>query len=95
MAENRERPWRIKTLPPGQADLDELPDHIRAEALTAIQDLGADPFPLDCIALRGHRSLYRTKFYGNRYRLIYEVSPQQRTVKILRARPRSNAYHGL
>jgi len=95
MAENLGRPWNVKTLPQGQADLDKLPDHVHAEALAAINDLGTDPFPPDCISLRGHTSRYRIKFYGNRYRLIYEVSPKQRTVKILRARRRTNAYRGL
>ena len=94
MAANPAETWQVKTLPEAQGDLDELPDPVRAEALAAIEDLAADPFPADCIPMRGYPHRYRIKFYGNHYRIIYDVSENQKTVKILRARHRRDVYRG-
>jgi len=94
MAGNLAETWSVRTLPEAQSDLDELPDPVRAEALAAIEDLAYDPFPPGSIPLRGHAHRYRIKFYSNRYRIIYDVSQNQKTIKILRARERRDVYRG-
>ena len=95
MAANHAATWKVKTRPEAGKDLDRLPDHVRSEALDAIEDLAHDPFPPDSIMLRGYSSRYRIKFYGNRYRIIYDMLERTRTVRIFRVRHRKDAYRGL
>lgn len=95
MALNPGEEWRVKVLPQAQKELDQLPDSVRLEALNAIQDLADDPFPPDCMPMRGYPYRYRIKLYGNQYRLIYDVSETPKAIKILRVRLRTDAYRGL
>ena len=87
--------WKIEITPLAQRHLDELEDRVRVEAMQAIVDLREDPFPPGHIQLRGHRNVYRIRFYRDQYRIIFRVSEQRGTVLIWRVRPRGTAYHGL
>jgi len=94
MAANPADKWKVKTRPEAQRGLDELPDPVRAEALDAMEDLTYDPFPADSILMRGYSSRRRIKFYGNQYRLIYDVSEKQETIQIVRVGHRRDVYRG-
>ncbi len=88
-------PWTVKVNFHAQSDLDELDDPVRRDALAAIRDLENDPFPTDVVKMRGARNRYRIKFYGNRYRIIYQVSESRQLVIVLRVRRRdADTYSG-
>ena len=87
--------WTVKVNSYAQSDLDELDDPVRRDALAAIRDLEHDPFPPDVVKIRGANSRYRIKFYGNRYRIIYQVSEHRQLIIVLRVRSRdANTYSG-
>ncbi len=88
-------PWKIEIQLRALRELDQLEDSIREEAVGVILDLKDDPFPPDALRLRGHRNRFRLKFYGNRYRIIYQISEQQRTIIVTRVRRRDpHTYSG-
>ena len=54
MADNPAGEWQVRLLRSARRNLAALEDQVRSEALDAIQDLGEDPFPDDCIRMRGY-----------------------------------------
>ena len=95
MADNPAGEWQVRLLRSARRDLAALEDQVCSEALDAIHDLAEDPFPNDCLWMRGYPNRFRIKLYGNRYRLIYDVSQNQKMLKVLRVRLRKDAYRGL
>jgi len=87
--------WTVRIPRSVQRELDQLPDNVWKEAITAITELKEDPFPHGSISLRGYTDLYRIKFYRDEYRIVYQVSKKQRRVIITRVRSRSAVYEGL
>ena len=90
--------WTPKILAGAKKDLDELPDPVRREALQMLADLLEDPYPpnLEEARMKGYRNRYRLYFYRDRYRFIYEIAEQQRTVRVLRVRLRDRyTYSGM
>lgn len=59
-----------------------LPGRLRQEAKSRIADLARDPYPPGTIELRGYPGIYRTWLSDARYRLIWEVIPEQYRVEI-------------
>lgn len=55
-----------------------------------IESLAQDPRPSGCRKLQGYESLWRIRV-GD-YRVIYQVSDQERTVDIIAVRHRSKAF---
>jgi len=86
--------WRVSIRPSAGHEIDELDDSVRQEAIAVIKDLKDDPLPPGSVLLRGYR-LYRVRFYGEQFRIVYSVSVRSRKVVIERVRRRGNAYVGL
>jgi mRNA-degrading endonuclease RelE of RelBE toxin-antitoxin system len=87
--------WAVSLRGSAQRELDQLDDSVRYVAIEAIIGLEDDPFPFGSILLRGYTNLYRLKFYGDQFRLVYTVSEKQRRIIVERVRSRSTAYLGL
>ena len=88
--------WRIAVTASAADELGALPDSVRDEAMQIIEDLAEDPLPPGAEPVRKARNRYRIKFYGYRYRLIYDVSEHQRRVIIGRVRIRDRkTYSGM
>ena len=88
--------WDVKINSAVHKELRALPEAAREEAFDLIQDLARDPFPPDlAIPLRRNNRVYRQYFGADKFRLIYRVNHQHRTVEVFRARPRRTAYQGL
>lgn len=51
--------------------------------------------PAGCIPLVRHPGYYRCRLVGGNYRMVYRVSPKQRSIYVTRIRPRATAYEGL
>ncbi len=89
-------PWSAKFRESARKELRELPEQVRLEALGAIVALTEDPLPPDAVALRGHKNRYRIRFYRDRFRIVYDLSYQQRKIIVVRIRPRDpDTYRGL
>ncbi len=65
---------------------------VRREAAEIIEELREDPFPFDSGPMGGYSDLYRVKFYGGKYRMVYLVYEQSRKVVIMRIGPRGSVY---
>ncbi len=59
-----------------------LPGKLRQEAKRRIADLARDPYPPDAIELRGYPGIYRTWLTDARYRLIWEVIPEEYRIEV-------------
>lgn len=103
---DRRRNWKIVLPQKVIRETAELPTSVRLEAHDIITGLEEDPRPADSLPLRKNRNARRIAFYFGRhstrnnhvalYRLIYEVFPATRTVKVLRIAYRDDlTYSGL
>jgi mRNA-degrading endonuclease RelE of RelBE toxin-antitoxin system len=87
--------WSVQILPDARRALRALDEDVRLEAVQAIAELTEDPFPFDCVQMEGYADLYRVRFYGERYRVVYRVIERSRKVLITRVGPRGSVYGGL
>ncbi len=85
--------WQIRIAKSAERELDELPDPIRNQAIAALSELQEDPCPPGTEAVRGRPNRYKVRLERG-YRLVYQVSRQQRRIVLLRARPHETAYLG-
>src|ERR1017187_4294124 len=51
-------------------------------------------FPLAAAQMEGYANLHRVKFYGDRYRIVYEVFERSRRIYVTRIGPRGSVYSG-
>lgn len=86
--------WNVRILPAARRQLRKLDEYIRLDADQAIAELTEDPFPFDSVAMEGYSDLYRVKFHGGRYRVVYQVKPKTRSVLITGVGPRDSVYEG-
>jgi mRNA-degrading endonuclease RelE of RelBE toxin-antitoxin system len=90
--------WTVSLPPDVQAQLDVLLESegepCYDEAMDRIADLREDPTPVDAIPLKKTRDHYRFYVCKKRWRVIYRVFFKQRTILIVRVRPRGKAYAG-
>lgn len=88
--------WDVRINSAVHKELRALPEAAREEAIDLIRDLAHDPFPPGLAdPLRRNNRVYRQYFGADKFRLIYRVDHQHRTVEVFRARPRRTAYRGL
>lgn len=66
---------------------------IRRQLYQKIKNLGKNPYPQNCIKLKGHNNLYRIR--SGWYRIIYAVKRNEITVLVLRVANRKEAYKRL
>lgn len=88
--------WTIEVVPAANREIRALHNEaVKREALEAIADLREEVLPFDVKTLRGLPGLYRIPFGDHRYRIIYQLSPRKRLIRVLRVRHRSKACQGL
>jgi mRNA-degrading endonuclease RelE of RelBE toxin-antitoxin system len=87
--------WNVEVKPSAAKEIRALPDAAKHDAGELIRALYESPIELADTVLEGQDNLYAARFCRGRYRLVYRVSPKQRRVVVLRARPREAAYEGL
>ena len=78
--------WRAST----KKDLKKLPKEEVARIVAAALNLASDPFPPGVAKLSGSERTYRIRI-GD-YRIVYEVSTDERRIEIERVRHRKDAY---
>jgi mRNA-degrading endonuclease RelE of RelBE toxin-antitoxin system len=83
-------------------EISRLPDGLDQEAIDTIEWLTDNPYPQDSEPLSGYTDRYRVYFgftpKGRKnpgYRLIYSVNERRRLIRVLRVRPRPEAYKGM
>lgn len=77
--------YRIRLRSEALADLKALPAYVRAQAIELIDLLAATPRPPRAKELRNKPGIYRIWLAG-RWRIVYEVNDEQRTVVVRRIR---------
>ena len=70
-----------------------LPTDLRIRLARAIDDLAADPRPVDCKKLKGHDELYRIRV--GQWRITYAIRDQQLLVLAVDVALRGDAYRKL
>jgi len=55
--------WKVEFVASAEKELNGLPDPVRQEAIEVVLGLADDPLPFDSLPLKGHRNLYRIRFY--------------------------------
>ena len=83
--------WRIEIASSAARSLSKLPKALARRIDRAILALAADPWPGGSRKLHG-RLAGSLRIRCGRYRVIYEVFDDTRTVRILHIAPRKNAY---
>jgi mRNA interferase RelE/StbE len=84
--------WRTVLAPAAAAVVRELPPDVKRSVRAALENLSEDPYVGKELLrdLRGLRS-YRAR----RYRIVYEVSPSTREVRVVAVAHRSTLYEEL
>jgi len=82
--------YRLVYAPTAAKELGKLPRNIAERILEAIRRLAMDSRPRGCKKLEGETAWYRIRV-GN-YRVIYTVSDEDLTVRILRVGHRKDVY---
>jgi mRNA-degrading endonuclease RelE of RelBE toxin-antitoxin system len=77
-----------------ERELARLPAKVRIKALEKIQLLQADPTRRGVKKLAGN-DYYSIRFFGDHYRIVLRLFPEDHLVLITRVRHRSDAYRGL
>ena len=71
-------------------DLRRLPANVFRQVVPRIQALAKDPRPSGCRKLAGSVNDWRIRV-GN-YRVVYEINDKKLVVRVMRVRPRKEAY---
>jgi len=72
-----------------QKDLDGIPKKDLRKILSRIKSLAADPRPPGCEKLTGHD---RYRLRQGRYRIVYAVQDEERTVTVVKVGHRKDIY---
>ncbi|MBZ5580883.1 MAG: type II toxin-antitoxin system RelE/ParE family toxin [Acidobacteriia bacterium] len=87
--------WNVRTRAGARRQLRQLDENVRLEAVQTIAELTEDPFPTGFVQMEGYSDLYRVRFCGDRYRIVYQVKPKTRLVVIAHVGPRDTVYQHL
>jgi len=85
--------FKIEWKKTASKEMKQLPQKAILKALSIVENLSTDPFPVDSKKLSGTNHTYRVRF-GN-YRLIYNVLDQVLIIEVIRVGHRKNAYRNL
>ena len=83
----RRAPYRVILSPAAQRDLRKLPESVSEHLKSLILRLEHEPRPPGCRKMQGQASAFRIRF--GRYRVMYDVSDNQRLVEVLHVLRRS------
>ncbi|HYN89858.1 MAG TPA: type II toxin-antitoxin system RelE/ParE family toxin [Ardenticatenaceae bacterium] len=90
-----EADYSVYVAPSATRDIDRLPGHIRQRVRRLIRTLAQAPRPLGSLELREAPGLYRIRL--EKWRIIYQVDDEARTVAVLRVRLKTGpeTYHDI
>ncbi len=86
-------PYRILFKPSADKQFDKLSHHVRQRIAPKIDALSENPRPNASAPLSGYDDLRRMRV-GN-YRVIYALSEEEKTIRILKIAHRSHVYRRL
>ena len=88
--------WTTKVERGAQRQLESLPSpDLLKEAAGIIDDLAYDPVPSGAIAMRGYNNMYRLRFGGDAYRIVYRADGKNRRIIVRAVGPRATVYRGM
>jgi mRNA interferase RelE/StbE len=83
--------WEIKYRSSVEKDVDRLAADVKSLVLRTLGEFASGPFPQGCRKLRGAESRFRLRVAGS-YRIVYEVFPVERLIRIEFVGHRKDAY---
>ena len=84
--------WNVRLTPHAKRQFRQLDGDVKLEASEALGELQEEPFPFDVIPMEGYTDLYRVRFYGNQYRIVYQVLQRNRKIVVVSIGPRGTVY---
>jgi len=67
---------------------------VQLEATELFGEFTEGPFPFGVDAMEGYANLYKLRFYGDRYRIVYRVFERSRRIFVTGIGPRGFVYSG-
>lgn len=87
--------WKIELTKSALKEFRQLSEGVKREAAELFEDLVEDPAIVPSIEMRGHKNMWRSRFYSDRYRMVYRILKAEKRIRVIRIRPRSTAYDGM
>ena len=81
--------YRVEISPAGQRNLRRIPPRLRQRIEAAIYRLADEPHPRGSVKLRGEERAWRVR--AGRFRILYDVYPDELVVLILKVAVRNEA----
>ena len=81
--------YRVEISPAGQRDLRRIPPRFRQRIQAAIYHLADEPHPRGSVKLQGEERAWRVRV--GRFRVLYDVYPDELVVLILKVAVRNEA----
>jgi mRNA interferase RelE/StbE len=82
--------YQIEIKPSASKELEKLPRQIIPRIITAINELGKNPYPQGVRKLTGFEHTYRIRV-GD-YRILYHIYEKRLVIEIIRIRHRKDVY---
>jgi mRNA interferase RelE/StbE len=82
--------YQIEIKPSASKELEKLPRQIIPRIITAINELGKNPYPQGVRKLTGFEHTYRIRV-GD-YRILYNIYEKRLVIEIIRIRHRKDVY---
>lgn len=80
--------WEVTLKTSAQKELKRLPKNTVINIYESIKNLAGNPRPSGCVKLKGFSNMYRVR--SGRYRVIYTVQDNTKTVVVLHIGPRND-----
>lgn len=88
--------WKVELTNNADRDLRQLPGGPKREALNIIETLMEEgPDGVSSTEMDHYPGRFKTRFYREAYRFIFDVSAKRKFINVVRIRPRDTAYIGL
>ena len=84
--------WTVRLDKPAQKEFRNLEEGPKRDVSELMQDLAEDPSLVPAIELRHNPDVWRARFHHDRFRIVYQISRQQKLILVKRIRPRPTAY---
>lgn len=87
--------WNVKLTPLAKRQLKGLEEDVREDAVSLLLDMEDGNFPWDRVQLANYERYERVKFARNRFRIVYRINRERKTILVTRIRPRDkDTYSG-
>ena len=82
--------YLIEIKPSALKELEKLPKQVIPRIVTAIRELGVNPYPQGVKKLTGFDQTYRIRV--GEYRVLYDIYENKLVIEVIRIRHRKDAY---